>query len=328
MRDNSYDRTIERNYLQKWRFLIPEYEAVKAGRSEHFATVGAFYRHHGTCSQTFRKYYNRYLQSGSPEDLLPRRRGPKWRLRSETDEIVLAILEQRRKGLNRYEIFAALKRLLPEVPSPSTIYRRLRQHGLNRKSPAMVQEKRRIIKTRLGEMGHLDLHQLPRDIFLMPPDRPAFVISLLDGCSRLAWAELVTSRKALPVMFKALKLINTLHASYGLRFEEILTDNAAELAAPKSAEDHPFEAMLLELGIRHRYTRPYRPQTNGKIERFWRTLDDELIDGTTFDDLAHFEKELFEYLVYYNVLRPHQALGATTPKAHADAIANKPKSPN
>jgi hypothetical protein len=60
MRDNSYDRTIERNYLQKWRFLIPEYEAVKAGRSEAFQRVGDFYRHHGTCSQTFRKYYNRY----------------------------------------------------------------------------------------------------------------------------------------------------------------------------------------------------------------------------------------------------------------------------
>ena len=39
MRDNSYDRTIERNYLQKWRFLIPEYEAVKAGRSETFRNM-------------------------------------------------------------------------------------------------------------------------------------------------------------------------------------------------------------------------------------------------------------------------------------------------
>ncbi len=46
MRDNSYDRTIERNYLQKWRFLIPEYEAVKAGRSDLFKRVGDFYRHH------------------------------------------------------------------------------------------------------------------------------------------------------------------------------------------------------------------------------------------------------------------------------------------
>ena len=68
MRDNSYDRTIERNYLQKWRFLIPEYEAVKAGRSPLFKRAGDFYRHHGTCSQTFRKYYNRYLQSGDEAD--------------------------------------------------------------------------------------------------------------------------------------------------------------------------------------------------------------------------------------------------------------------
>src|SRR5258708_36170193 len=81
MGDNSYDRTIERNYLQKWRFLIPEYEAVKSGRSEAFRRVGDFYRHHGTCSQTFRKYYNRYLRSGAEADLLPQRRGPKWRER-------------------------------------------------------------------------------------------------------------------------------------------------------------------------------------------------------------------------------------------------------
>ena len=79
MRDNSFDRTIERNYIQKWRFLIAEYEAVKAGRSPTFPRVGDFYRHHGTCSQTFRKYYNRYLRSGAEADLLPQRRGPKWR---------------------------------------------------------------------------------------------------------------------------------------------------------------------------------------------------------------------------------------------------------
>ena len=60
MRDNSFDRTIERNYIQKWQFVIAEYEEVKAGRSKTFKRVGDFYRHHGTCSQTFRKYYNRF----------------------------------------------------------------------------------------------------------------------------------------------------------------------------------------------------------------------------------------------------------------------------
>jgi hypothetical protein len=59
MRDNSFDRAIERNYIQKWRFLIREYEAVKAGRSAHFTRIGDFHRHHGTCSQTFSKYYTR-----------------------------------------------------------------------------------------------------------------------------------------------------------------------------------------------------------------------------------------------------------------------------
>src|SRR5258708_39996588 len=98
MRDNSYDRTIERNYLQKWRFLIPEYEAVKSGRSEAFRRVGDFYRHHGTCSQTFRKYYNRCLRSGAAADLLPQRRGPKWRERRAPGGIEGGIARPRPRG--------------------------------------------------------------------------------------------------------------------------------------------------------------------------------------------------------------------------------------
>ncbi|MEH2552664.1 hypothetical protein V1286_006393 [Bradyrhizobium algeriense] len=198
MRDNSYDRTIERNYLQKWRFLIPEYEAVKAGRSKLFKRVGDFYRHHGTCSQTFRKYYNRYLQSGDEADLLPRRRGPKWRERREPEGIEAEIVACRQKGMNRYEIHAVLRERRDTIPSPSTIYRVLTRYGLNRRTPAMREEKRRIIKDKLGELGHVDLHQLPRDMFLAPPPATAYIVSLIDSCSRLAWAEVLTSKKALP----------------------------------------------------------------------------------------------------------------------------------
>jgi len=322
MRDNSFDRTIERNYLQKWRFLIPEYEAVKAGRSDTFRRVGDFYRHHGTCSQTFRKYYNRYLRSGAEADLLPQRRGPKWRDRREPEGVEAEVVAWRRRGLNRYEIHAVLRERRDALPSPSTIYRILKRHGLNRRTPAMREEKRRIIKDKLGELGHIDLHQLPRDMFLAPPPATTYVVSLLDSCSRLAWAEVVSSKKALPVMFKALKIINTLHVAYGLEFAEILSDNGAEFASRNNRDEHPFEAMLLELGIRHRYTRPYRPQTNGKIERFWRTLDEDVIEGATFDNLDHFTNELFEYLVYYNNLRPHQAIGNLTPKAFAITKTN------
>ncbi|MBH1988623.1 MAG: transposase [Myxococcaceae bacterium] len=61
----------------------------------------------------------------------------------------------------------------------------------------------------------------------------------------------------------------------------------------------------MELCIKHRYTRPYRPQTNGKVERFWKTLNEDLIEGTYFESIDSLKKELFEYLLYYNKLRPH-----------------------
>jgi transposase InsO family protein len=328
MRDNSYDRTIERNYLQKWRFMIAEYELVKAGGSERFKRVGDFYRHHGTCSQTFRKYYNRYLQSRDEGDLLPRRRGPKWRDRREPRGIEAEIIAHRERGMNRYEIHAVLREQREAVPSPATIYRVLKRHRLNRRTPAMREEKRRIIKNKLGELGHIDLHQLPRDMFLAPPPNAAYAIALIDSCSRLAWAEVLTSKKALPVMFKTLKMINTLNVTHGLVFAEILSDNGAEFAARSKPHEHPFEAMLIELGIKHRYTRPYRPQTNGKVERFWRTLDQDLVEGTTFDNLDHFDNELLEYIVYYNNHRPHQALAGQTPKAFAAAKTNPIPSTN
>ena len=96
---------------------------------------------------------------------------------------------------------------------------------------------------------------------------------------------------------------------YDHRFRQSGADQALLPPAPP-----PFERMLLELGIKHRDTRPYRPQTNGKVERFWRTLNDDPIDGTTFASLAEFQDELAQALLYYNEVRPHQALEGTPPK--------------
>jgi transposase InsO family protein len=317
MRDNSFDRTIERNYLQKWRFLIAEYEAIREGRSTQFASVGEFYRHNGTCSQTFRKYYNRYLHSGSEDDLLPQRRGPRWKTRRTPAPMEALIVEERKAGNNRYEICSALREKQHNPPSPSTVYQVLKRHGLNRISKPMIEEKRRIIKDKVGELGHVDLHQLPHDVFIEPPKEAAYVVLVIDSCSRLAWAEAVIGKKALPVTFKVMKILSTLERRYGVAFQEMLSDNGAEFSARKNPDNHPFEIMLKELQIRHRYTRPYTPKTNGKAERFWRTLDDDLIEGTTFDDLDHFRREMLEYMLYYNEFRPHQAIEGMTPKAFA-----------
>lgn len=69
----------------------------------------------------------------------------------------------------------------------------------------------------------------------------------------------------------------------------------------------------METGIKRRYMQPYRPQTNGKVERFWRTLKEDLIEDTDFDTLQELEHELLKYLVYYNGERPHQGIDGKKP---------------
>lgn len=66
--------------------------------------------------------------------------------------------------------------------------------------------------------------------------------------------------------------------------------------------------MLMKLGIIHRYTRSYRSQTNGKVERFWRTLEDDLLRDTDFYSQEELKEGLLQYLYYYNHERPHQGI--------------------
>ncbi len=253
-------------------------------------------------AQTFAKHYNRCRQLDAPESLLPRKRGPRWKSRRTLPYIEQKVLEQRRKGINRYEIYAILQPVLKDhTPLPFTIYAITKRHGLNRLTPPMQHSKRKIIKSRSGEPGHLDRHYLSRDLIVGARKR-YYLVSVLDACTRIAWAEVVPD----------LKSINLLNAEYGIRFETILTDNGKEVALRGNVSRHPFERMLSELGIKHRYTRPYRPQTNGKVERFWRTLDEDLIEGTTFDSLEELREELMQCL-YYNTQRPHQGLNGKTP---------------
>ena len=319
MERNTEDRTIEKNYIQKWRFLIREYEEVKQKKSVRYRFVSDFYKAHQTNRQTFLKYYNRFRQMGRETALLPQKRGPKWKSRRPLAYIEQKVIEERRKGINRYEIYAILKpRLKSHTPSPSGIYNICKRYQLNRLTTSMKAVKRKIIKERAGELGHIDCHYLTKDMILNDATR-YYVVCILDDYTRLAWAEVVKDIRSLTVMFATLKMINLLNVQYGLQFEALLSDNGSEFSGRTNIEQHPFERLLVELGIKHYKTRPYRPQTNGKVERFWRTLKDDLIEGTTFDSLAHFKDELEQYLLYYNQQRPHQGLKGIIP---FDALQN------
>jgi transposase InsO family protein len=310
MRINTNDLTLQRNYLEKYRFLITEYEQVKSKTHPTFKTVTEFCEAHDTDRKSFLKYYNRYKQSGKEMDLLPQKRGPKYKSRRPLAFIENKVAELREKGNNRYEIVNILKPSLKgHTPSPSGVYNILKRKGMNRLTPVMKKNKRKIIKNRAGEMGHIDAHYLSKSI-VKGESRKRYLVCIVDDCTRLAWAEIVHDIKSITVMFAALKCLNILADKYDIRFEEMLSDNGPEFGPriSKQKEHHPFERLLIELNIKHRYTRPYRPQTNGKVERFWRTIEDDMLRDTHYDSDEQLKEELLQYMYYYNEIRHHQGI--------------------
>jgi transposase InsO family protein len=315
MRDNRKDTTIWRNYVEKYQFLIKEYEQVK--RKEHpvYKLAKDFYKAHDTCAKSFLKYYNRWKQSGKYSDLMPGKRGPKYKTRRPIRFIENKVVELREKGNSKLEIVNILKPTLRQfTPSTSGVYNIFKRYGLNRLTPKQKQNKRKIIKERMGQLGHIDCHYLSKNI-VRGQSQKLYLVCIIDDYSRLAWAEVVSDITSLTVMFASLKCLNMLNDQYQLKFEEILSDNGPEFgpANSKQKQGHPFERLLIELGIKHRYTRPYRPQTNGKVERFWRTLEEDLLRETDFDSIDELKDELMQYLVYYNQQRPHQGINGRVP---------------
>ena len=324
MRINTQDLTLQRNYLEKYRFLIKEYEQVKNKSHPLYKQAKDFYLANDTCAKSFLKYYNRYKQSGQSLDLLPAKRGSKYKTRRPLPYIENKVIELRKKGNNKYEIVDILKpRLTKFTPSASGVYNICKRHNLNRLTPAIKASKRKIIKERMGQLGHIDCHHLSKSI-IKGQNRKLFLVCVLDDYSRLAWAEVIEDISSLTVMFSALKCLNILSDQYQIRFEEILSDNGPEFgpAQSKNKLNHPFERMLIELNIKHRYTRPYRPQTNGKVERFWRTLEEDLLRETDFDSLEELKEELLQYIYYYNHERGHQGINGKKPIEMINPLPN------
>ena len=95
----------------------------------------------------------------------------------------------------------------------------------------------------------------------------------------------------------------------------MLTDNA--MAYRHSAD---FHRVLDEHGIGHRLIRPYRPQTNGKVERYNRTLLDESAYASVFNSSNHRKTALASWLNEYNYTRPHHALAGKPPASRVNNV--------
>jgi transposase InsO family protein len=146
----------------------------------------------------------------------------------------------------------------------------------------------------------------PKNQWRNPKLGYAYIHTVLDDHSRVAYAEIhddETKQTAAAVLRNAVAWF----AERGVAVERVLSDNGS------CYRSHLWRDTCAELGITHKRTRPYRPQTNGKLERFHRTL----ADGWAFKKLYSTESArraaMPAWVHYYNHHRPHTAIGRSTP---------------
>jgi Integrase core domain len=106
----------------------------------------------------------------------------------------------------------------------------------------------------------------------------------------------------------------------------VLSDNGAVYTAAPRNGRCAFESELLSLGITYKHSRPYHPQTCGKVERFHQTLKKHLTAQPAADSPPALQEQVDRFIAYYNEVRPHRALGRKTPaEAFSARIKAKPE---
>lgn len=168
-----------------------------------------------------------------------------------------------------------------------------------------------------GELIHVDVKKLARfghpghRVTMRGPGRNRkvgweFCHVAIDDTSRLAYVEVLEDEKALTCIGFLRRAI-AYFASHGVTVERVMTDNGS------GYKSHEHAQAIAELGIRHLRTRPYRPRTNGKAERFIQTMLREWAYAACYRDSLHRRRSLPTWLEYYNYRRPHSALGHRPP---------------
>ncbi|WP_441236444.1 IS481 family transposase [Bradyrhizobium sp. 930_D9_N1_4] len=212
------------------------------------------------------------------------------------------------------------KQIAAEVKvSPATVSRILRHLGLSRiRDLEPAEPVRRYEREQPGELIHIDIKKLGR--FVRPGHRIThdrqmgesrgagheFVHVAIDDASRLAFSQIrQDQKKESAIAF--LKEAVTYYRSLGMKVTGIMTDNGSCYRAKA------FARACSKLGLKHIFTRPYRPQTNGKAERFIQTVLREWAYARAYDTSDQRAKNLPIWLHHYNWHRPHGSLQAKPP---------------
>jgi transposase InsO family protein len=285
----------------------------------------------GISDRTARKWRERYRAEGVA-GLQDRSSAPRVVANRTDERRVQAIAALRRLRMTGAEIAECLDMAL------STVSGILTAIGMGKLGRLGLEPAQRYERARPGELIHIDVKKLGRiqvighavsgnraqrarrtrvgnDGRKLGTAGWEFVHVCIDDATRLAYVEVLADEKAITAIAFLRRAVEHF-AGYGITTERLITDNG-------SAYRSTIHAIACRaLGIRHLRTRPYRPQTNGKAERFIRTMLGGWAYGAIYRDSGERNAALAGWLDFYNRRRPHGALGHKPPIARLNELNN------
>lgn len=214
--------------------------------------------------------------------------------------------------------------------APSTVHQVLRRRGLHRLAwmhRPTGRVARRIHTSRPGELVHIDAKRLGRipsgggwrvhgrhSGMRHSGEGYDHVHSAIDAYSRIAYSEILPAEDG-PCCTGFLERAHSWFAMHGVAVERVLTDNGT------GYRSNSWAATCTALGLVHTRTRPYTPRTNGKVERFNRTLADEWAFVRVYRRNSDRDRALQRWLHFYNHHRSHTALGGNPPMSRINNLS-------
>ncbi len=272
----------------------------------------------GVSVRTVSKWLRCYRAEGE-EGLFDRSSAPRTIPHRTPDDRVQAIACLRRLRFTGAEIAEALRMPLSTV---SAILTRIGLGRLSRLEPP--EPARRYQRSRPGELVHIDVKKLAciegaghRVTGIRRGQARGvgweFVHICVDDATRLAYAEVLADEKAQSAV-GFLRRALAHYRAYGIQVERVMTDNGSAYVSVIHA------LACRALGIKHLRTRPYRPRTNGKAERFIRTLLGGWAYGAIYGSSQERRQALAGWLDFYNRRRPHGSLSHQPPLTRLEAL--------
>ena len=272
----------------------------------------------GVSVRTVSKWLRRYRDEGG-QGLLDRCSAPGSVPLRTGESRVAVIASLRRLRMTGAEIAETLAMPASTV---SGILTRIGLGKLWRLEP--LEPPNRYEKKRPGELVHVDVKKLGRigrPGHRVNGDRRTrtrgigweYVHVAIDDATRLVYVEVLDDEKAVTAV-GFLRRAVAHFASFGIRVERLMTDNGSAYRATIHA------LACKALGIKHLRTRPYRPRTNGKAERFIRTMLGGWAYGAIYRDSDERHRALAGWLDFYNRRRPHRSLGRQAPLERLHAL--------